>query len=165
MLAPLAALALVVMASACESSSSVDPSPQGDAARDCSGKGAGDDAGDSGEASLTAAPDPAFNQDILPILSSSGGERDYKCTNCHPLYNQYSEVANEAEFARILAQIKAKRMPLGPARVTPADYALLKRWRATGFKLDRPVTAAEKARAETERDAGAAGTDATKPCN
>jgi hypothetical protein len=139
---------LLSLAAACESASTaVDHPPAAAAGKDCETAG-------GGGASLTASPDPAFNQDILPILSSSGGDRDYKCTNCHPLYNHYADVANPVEFAKILRSIKTRRMPLGPGRVTAADYALLKRWQATGFRVDRPVT---KPQAEAERDAGEAG--------
>jgi hypothetical protein len=118
----------------------------------------------TGGLELTEAPRKvSFNQDIMPMLSASGGTRDYKCLGCHPVWKDPKEISNDKDFDRIIGSIKSGRMPQSGARVTAEDLATLDAWRAGGYLVDRPVDAPKTATDSGTSTSSGAGT-AKAPC-
>lgn len=110
--------------------------------------------------SLTSNTTPGFEEDILPILSSTSDGRVYKCTVCHSKYNEID--VTKQQIDKILTAIVSqdRRMPPDDVgnSISKSDRALLIAWKNAGFPLTRQT-------ADTNNSGSSDRTNSTSPTN
>lgn len=75
-----------------------------------------------------------FYRDVLPILRSNNGRRNYRCLVCHSSYSKAEIVAKPRIMDAIISSIETQYMPPDKNRILPEDLEVLKLWRRSGMQ-------------------------------
>jgi len=86
----------------------------------------------------TATHKITFQDDILPILSSTETGKVYKCTVCHAAYRTNPQYLRQGDnFDQLIDAVQTQSMPLVGDPLPEAAIEIFKKWKEAGFPVDQ----------------------------